>query len=198
MIPYNTDFEPLRLPEYGRTLQSLIDYCISIPDREERNDCAYSIAHVMGNLFPELIGENNDVSKIWDQMMIMSQFKLDVDFPCEVITEEKFNPRPEAISKDTSPVKFRHYGKVITDMIPVVADMPEGEQKEELISRIAHHMKKLLTFQNKDIADDERVFRDLEMLSEGRISLNPEKYVLHEFMEANKNTTPNRKKKKKN
>lgn len=184
MIPYNTDYNPIRLPEFGRTIQSLIDYCVAIPDREERTDCAFSIANVMGNMFPELKGDNNDMSKIWDQMMIMSQFRLDVDFPCEVITQEKFKPDPRPIPQDNSKIRLKHYGKYIQKMIPVIADMPDGEAKDELISNVAHHMKKLMMFQNKDWVDDGRILRDMAMYSDGMIDLNPEEYVLHEFMEA--------------
>ncbi len=196
MIPYNTDYEPIRLPEFGRTVQSLIDYCVSLPDREERNDCAYSIANVMANLFPELKGENNDMSKIWDQMMIMSQFKLDVDFPCEVITQEGFKPAPHPIPRDITKINLRHYGKYIQEMIPVIADMPDGEEKDELISMVAHHMKKLLMFQDKDWVDDSRILRDLAMYSNGKIDLNAEDYMLHDFMEAPASKQAKKKKKK--
>ena len=54
MLTYNTHQKKLTLPEYGRNIQQMVDYCVGIPDREERTACAYSIIASMGNLFPEL------------------------------------------------------------------------------------------------------------------------------------------------
>ena len=176
----------------------MIDYCVSIPDREERTDCAYSIAHVMANLFPELKGEDNDMSKVWDQMMIMSQFKLDVDFPYEVITEEKFNPRPAPVTVHQERIALRHYGKYVEKMIPVIAEMEDSPERDELIFDIAHHMKKLMMLQDKDWVEDERILRDLALYSGGKIDLDPNTYILHEFKEAQTaKPTGNKKKKKK-
>lgn len=184
MIPYNTDKEPVRLPEFGRTMQSLVEYCVSIEDRDERNACAYAIVDVMANLFPELKDDNDDLSKIWDQMQIMSDFKLDVDFPCPVITAEQINPKPERIPYTSEHIALRHYGKYIEKMIPVIADMDDSPERDEYINMIANHMKKTMLVNNKEGVNDARVLRDLEFFSGGKISLDPEKYQLYEFREA--------------
>lgn len=197
MIPYNTDYKPIRLPEYGRTIQSLIDYCVAIPDREERTACAYAIAEVMANMFPEMKGENHDYKQIWDQMQIMSQFKLDVDFPYPPITSETINPKPQAIPYTASHISHRHYGKSVEKMIRVIADMEDGPEKDELISMVAHHMKKLMLMNNKEGVEDSRILRDLELYSGGKIRLNPEVYRLHEFREAPQPQQGNKKKRKK-
>lgn len=184
MIPYNTDKEPIRLPEFGRTMQSLVEYCVSLENRDERNDCAYAIADVMANLFPELKGDNNDMSKIWDQMQIMSQFRLDVDFPCDVVTAEQINPKPERIPYAGGHIAMRHYGKYIEKMVPVIADMEDGPERDEYISLIANHMKKTMLVNNKEGVNDVRILRDLEFFSKGKISLNPETYRLYEYRES--------------
>lgn len=184
MIPYNTDKEPVRLPEFGRTMQSLVEYCVSIEDRDERNACAYAIVDVMANLFPELKDDNDDLSKIWDQMQIMSDFKLDVDFPCPVITAEQINPKPERIPYTSEHIALRHYGKYIEKMIPVIADMDDSPERDEYINMIANHMKKTMLVNNKEGVNDARILRDLEFFSGGKISLDSEKYQLYEFREA--------------
>lgn len=184
MIPYNTDKEPVRLPEFGRTMQSLVEHCVYIEDRDERNACAYAIVDVMANLFPELKDDNDDLSKIWDQMQIMSDFKLDVDFPCPVITAEQINPKPERIPYTSEHIALRHYGKYIEKMIPVIADMDDSPERDEYINMIANHMKKTMLVNNKEGVNDARILRDLEFFSGGKISLDPEKYQLYEFREA--------------
>ena len=195
MLPYNTDLKPIILPEFGRNIEYLIQYCVGIEDREERNACAYAIADVMAQIFPQMIGEGGDYSKIWDQMNIISGFSLDVDYPYEVITAEKFHPQPSRIAYTAGPIRYRHYGKNIERMIDKVADMEESEERDLVISMIAHHMKKLMLTHNKEGVDDAKILRDLSEYSGGRINLDPENYVLHEFKEIE--LTQNQKNKKK-
>lgn len=197
MIPYNTDLKQIVLPEFGRNVQEMVDYCRSLPDREERTRCAYAVAGIMANLFPELVGENGDWSQIWDHINIISRFSLDIDFPCDVVTEEKLHPKPEKLPYTASTIRYRHYGKNIERMIEVVADMEPGEEREEMISRLAHHMKKLMLLHNKEGVDDAKILKDLREYSRGRIDLDPRTYLLHEFKEAPAATPSKGKKKKK-
>lgn len=197
MIPYNTDLKKITLPEFGRNVQGMVEHCVEIEDREERTRCAYAIADIMANLFPELLGENKDYSQIWDQINIISNFKLDIDFPCEVITEERLNPKPEKLPYTASAMRYRHYGKNIEKMIETVADMEDGKEKDILISLIAHHMKKLMLIHNKEGVTDAKVLKDLCEYSHGKINLNPSTYLLHEFQEMAPVTPQKGRKKKK-
>ena len=59
-------------------------------------------------------------------------------------------------------------------------------------------MKKLMLIHNKEGATDAKILRDLAEFSNGRINLDPENYLLHEFHEAsNKDQNQNKKTKKK-
>ncbi len=197
MLPYNTDNRPIILPEYGRNVEGLVKYCCGIEDREERTRCAYALVDMMANLFPHLQGEKGDNSQIWDQLNIMSEFKLDIDFPCEVVTAEKMNPKPERIPYTASSMRYRHYGKNIEKMIERVSEMEDCEEKDLLISMIAHHMKKLMFTHNKEGVDDAKILRDLAEYSGGKINLDPSTYLLHEFKEVEIATPGKNKKKKK-
>lgn len=197
MLPYNTDNSPIILPEYGRNVEGLVHFCCAIEDRDERTRCAYALVELMANQFPHLVGENGDKSQIWDQINIISKFRLDVDFPCDVVTAEKLNPKPDRIPYTASSMRYRHYGKNIEKMIETVSDMPETEEKAILISMIAHHMKKLMLTHNKEGVDDAKILRDLAEYSGGRINLDPSTYLLHEFKEVEISTPGKNKKKKK-
>ncbi|MDE6255791.1 MAG: DUF4290 domain-containing protein, partial [Muribaculaceae bacterium] len=191
------DNSPIILPEYGRNVEGLVNFCCAIEDREERIRCAYALVELMANQFPHLVGENGDKSQIWDQINIISKFRLDVDFPCDVVTAEKLNPKPQRIPYTASSMRYRHYGKNIEKMIETVSDMPETEEKAILISMIAHHMKKLMLTHNKEGVDDAKILRDLAEYSGGRINLDPSTYLLHEFKEVEISTPGKNKKKKK-
>ncbi|MDE6271841.1 MAG: DUF4290 domain-containing protein [Muribaculaceae bacterium] len=191
-LPYNTGMPTLPIQEYGRTIQNMVDYCVEIPDREERTACAYAIIGVMKRLFPNHVGEKGDLKKFWDHLNIMSKFELDIDFPCEVVTAETVNPKPERIAYAKGPIRYRHYGRSLESMIKTVADMEDGEERDELICMIAHQMKKLLLQHNPEGVDNARVLRDLYDYSEGKINLDPETYILRDFYEV---TPVNQKKK---
>lgn len=195
MLTYNTQMRPLRLPEYGRNIQSMVDYCVTIPDREERTVCAYSIIDSMANLFPELRSGDEFDHKLWDHLMIMSDFKLDIDFPCEVINEENLYSLPEPVPYDNNQFRFRHYGKNIEDMIQVAAAMEPSPEKDNLLFLIANHMKKMMMNFNLEGVDDIRIFNDMRQLSHGAINLTPDDMRLKEYVEPPKPTGKKKKKK---
>lgn len=196
MIPYNVSEPRLALPEYGRNIQRMIDHCVTIEDRDERTRCAYSIADVMATLFPSIIGENGDRRKIWDHMNIMSGFRLDIDFPCEVISQDQMTPQREKIPYNSPTYRFRHYGKNIQSMIRTVSEMENCVEKDHLIFLLANQMKKLLMMNNPENATDKRVFSDIAELSAGHIVIDPSNYRLNEYIDNTAATTKNKKKKK--
>lgn len=196
MLTYNTQLKKLVLPEYGRNIQQMVDHCLTIEDKEERTRCAYSIINTMGNLFPNLRDIEDFKHKLWDHLAIMSDFKLDIDYPCDVIKPESLNSFPEKVDYYTSPIKYRHYGRSIELMIAKASSMPEGEERDALILLVANHMKKLMLSVNSEGVDDAKILKDLRELSHGAINLNPESYHLHEFKEAPQQTSNKRKKKK--
>ena len=91
-MKYNTQEKRLALPEYGRNIQNMVDYCVTIEDREERKRCANSIINVMGNMFPHLRDVNDFKHILWDHLAIMSDFKLDIDYPYEIVRRKNFIP----------------------------------------------------------------------------------------------------------
>lgn len=200
MYNYNSQLKKLILPEYGRNIQQMVDYCCTIEDKEERTCCAYSIVKAMGNLFPQLRDEPDYKHKLWDHLAIMSNFSLEIDYPYDVIKEENLESKPEAMDYKLEPIKMRHYGKLIEKMIARACEYPEGKEKEALVMLIANHMKKLIFQINKEDVDDAKIFKDLSFYSRGKINLNPETHLLHEFKEAPTATankaTPKKKKKK--
>lgn len=193
MLTYNTQLEKLQLPVYGRNLQRMVDHCLTIEDREERNACARTIVAAMTRLFPELKQPEN-AHKVWDHLAIMSGFRLDIDYPQEVVQAESLQTPPDPVPYDQHPIRLRHYGKIIEQMIQKAAGMPEGEERDALVMLLADQLKKQMLMMHPDGTDDRRVLADLAMLSHGAIRLDPETTRLHEFQMP---AAPTGKKKKK-
>ncbi len=196
-LTYNTQMEHLVLPEYGRNVQQMIDHCMTIEDREERNRCAHTIVSIMDNMFPENRSEVDYKRKLWDHLAIISGFQLDIDYPYEVVEPNRLSSRPDPIGYQLEPITFRHYGKIIERMIARAAEYPEGEERDALVMLLAHHMKKLIYQINREDVEDSKIFRDLEYYSHGRIKLDPSQHILHDFQEEPQKQAVSKKKKKK-
>ncbi len=197
MLTYNSQLKKLALPEYGRNIQQMVDYCCTIEDREERNKCAYSIINTMSNLFPQLNQEADFRHKLWDHLAIMSDFKLDVDYPYEVVKPENLETKPQPVGYKLESIKMRHYGKIVDQMIQRACEYPEGDEKEALVMLIANHMKKLIYQINNEDVEDAKIFKDLEFFSKGQIKIDPATHSLHEFKIAPVQQQSSKKKKKK-
>lgn len=183
MPDYNTQQKKLIMPEYGRNVQQMIDHCVSIEDREERTRCANTIINIMGNLFPHLRDVDDFKHKLWDHLAIMSDFKLDIDYPYEIIRKENLRTKPDRILYTLTPIRYRHYGKTLERMIKKCEDYPDGPERDQLISLLANHMKKSFLTWNKEVVDDDKIFKDLREYSHGRIDLSPETFRLKESKE---------------
>lgn len=195
MLRYNTQLKPLALPEYGRNIQSMVDHCLSLEDREERTRCAYSIIESMANLFPELKTGNDYDHKLWDHLAIMSDFKLDIDYPCEIIPADNLNSRPNKVEYDLVSASRRQYGKTIEAVISKAVEMEDGDEKNELIGMIANQMKKSLLAFNNEGVEDSRVFKDLYEISEGRIRIDESQLKLKDYIVTPQSATKKKKKK---
>lgn len=170
-LEYNCERPHLIIPEYGRHIQKLVDHCIALEDVEERNTMAKAIVDVMGNLQPHLRDVPDFKHKLWDQLFIMSDFKLEVDSPYEKPEREVLQAKPEALSYPKAASKYRFYGNNIQIMIDVALTWEEGEAREALYFAIANHMKKCYLNWNKDTVDDAVIFKHLKELSGGKINL---------------------------
>jgi len=170
-LEYNTDRPHLIIPEYGRHIQKMVDYAVSLEDKEARNKAAQSIIAVMGNLNPHLRDVPDFQHMLWDQLFIISDFKLDVDSPYPLPDKEELNQHPEPLQYPQNHPKYRFYGNNIKRMIDVANKWEDGPKKDGLVLTIANHMKKSFLNWNKDTVEDEVIFDHLFELSGGKINL---------------------------
>ena len=173
-LQYNSERTPLIIPEYGRHMHIMVQQLLETEDKEERNKKAKAVIGVMGNLNPHLRDVPDFQHKLWDQLFIMSGFKLDVDSPFEKPEREALEQKPEPLSYPQSFLKYRFYGNNIKSMIDVALKWEEGEMKDALVYNIANHMKKCFLNWNKDTVDDQVIFDHLTELSNGELKVKEE------------------------
>ncbi len=170
-LEYNSEREPLIIPEYGRHIQKLVNHCMAIEDEEERNTMAKAIVDVMGNLQPHLRDVPDFQHKLWDQLFIMSNYQLEADSPYPKPLRENLQAKPEKLPYPKSISKYRFYGNHIQTMIDTAVAWEEGDLKDALVMAIANHMKKSYLNWNKDTVDDKIIIDHLTELSGGKLKL---------------------------
>lgn len=162
------------LPEYGRSIQNMVDHALTIEDRAERQRCANTIINIMGGMFPHLRDVPDFKHKLWDHLAIMSDFKLDIDYPYEIVRKDKLESKPEPVSYPSTRIRYRHYGRTLEVLIKQAIEFPEGDEKQNLVALICNHMKKDFMAWNKDTVDDRKIADDLAELSGGKLEMTEE------------------------
>ena len=177
----------MELPEYGRSVQNKVDHALTIEDREERQRCANTIINIMGSMFPHLRDVPDFKHKLWDHLAIMSDFKLDIDYPFEIVKKEDLVMRPERLPYSTGDIRYRHYGRFLGELVKKAVEIEDEAERKALIRLLAIQMKKSLSNWNKDGMEDQKIVDDLREYSQGAIDLQVEDLQLNEPQRYNNN-----------
>ena len=173
-MEYNTQRKKMELPEYGRSVQNMVDHALTIEDRAERQRCANTIINILGGMFPHLRDVPDFKHKLWDHLAIMSDFKLDIDYPFEIVKKEDLVVKPEKLEYPNGALRYRHYGRFLEGMIKKAIEVENEGEKKQLINLLAIQMKKDLNNWNKEGIEDQKIVDDLREYTNGVIDLKVE------------------------
>ena len=196
-LDYNTQRERIKLNEYGREIQQMVDYCVSIPDREERQVCAEAIIDTMRKMNPSDQNINDRMQTLWDHLALMSDFKLDIDYPVEITTAEQMASKPEPVAYPNTRIPVRHYGRALFELFDTLKTMEPGEERDTLVRMTANQMKRCLLLWGHGNGDDEKVADDLARFTDGVIQLDLDSFRFDKIDVLSLAQEANRKKKKK-
>ena len=168
-LDYNTHRDQLLMPEYGREIQKMVDYAVSLTDKAERQSCAQEIIRMMETKVPELHDNVDFEQTLWDHLYLMSHKQLDIDWPFDVTIAEKLQEKPKAIPLPQESIRLRHYGKLLEQLFEKLKSMPEGEERDALAYYTANQMKRNLTTWGHGSMSDEKVADDLARFTDGVI-----------------------------
>ena len=169
-MEYNTTKEKLILPEYGRNVQMMAQYLMTIEDRNRRTEAAKELVSIMVNMNVAVRDTKDYRLKIWDYLAQLCDYKLDVDFPFP-ITKPTDIGAPEKLQYNMNEIRFRHYGYTVERLIESAAKLPEGEERDALSMMIANNMKRNYIVWNQKSVTDEIIINDLFRLSKGKLRL---------------------------
>lgn len=200
---YNTQRKKLPIPEYGRHIQQMVDYCKTIVDKEKRNLHAQHIIYLMGIINPHLRDVYDFHHKLWDQLYIMADFDLDVEFPYSLIQKADIYKKPQRLNYFQEEYSHKYYGKTIRKMILKATEWEDKKTKDILLQALANQMKKAYLNYNRNQVEDIIIFQHIEEISEKKIKANEIKFsliptsVINLHSSLNKNKRNNKKKIKK-
>jgi hypothetical protein len=198
MFEYNTSRNHLEIKEYGRNVQKMIEYAISIEDRRKRTETAKAIIRVMAEIHPDTKENDKNTEphnqstdywrKLWDHLFIISNYRLDVDAPFPKPTPDEKAAKTTQHQYVKSKITLRTYVRNMEAIIKKVAQYPMP-QREIMGKILANHLKKLYILYNRNTVSDELIVSQLKELSNGKIVLPEDFHLLStkEIMKHNGN-----------
>ncbi len=175
--------QQLILKEYGKNIQRLVDHVTGIEDREKRTQSAYTVIEIIKQLNPSVKQESDQ--KLWDDIYIMSDFKLDVDGPFPMPEKELLGKKPLPVGYPKGEVKFKHYGRNIEKLIEKAIEIENDEDQESAIIYIGQLMRSFHSTWNRDNFDDGIILDDIKTLSKGKLHIDLEKVRENALFESN-------------
>jgi len=172
-IDYNTKREDLIIREYGRNVQELVKYALTIEDREKRTKLAYIIISVMRQVNPSPTSNPTDeyLQKLWNHIYMISGYKLDIDYPFEVKKNEIVNHIPEHVDYKDNDIRYRFYGKNTELVLQGIAEKEESPERIALLVAMANQMKEMYITWNKSIVGDELIDKHIQTITNGKLKL---------------------------
>jgi len=191
-MEYNTGRNKLKISEYGRNVQKLVNLAKTIEDKEKRTQFAKVIVQIMGQMNPGIRDSGDFRHKLWDHLHYISDFELDVDSSYPKPTREMLEAKPDSLSYSENSIRYKMYGSNITKIIDKAKEFEEGPEKDALVHAIANHLKKSYLNWNRESVDDDQIFEHLKTLSKGNLELNEELKLntTNEILSRNKKKKP--------
>lgn len=175
-MQYNTEKEQLIMPEYGRGVQEMVQLAMSLSEKRQREICARQIVKVMSRLHPVHMSKEDINHKLWNHLARISGYRLDIDYPVEIVAEEQVKAHPSPLPYPMKNIRRKHYGSLIENALELAADMSESPERDELVGRVANQMKQNLFMWNRDSMDANVIAQDIARYTNGKIKLDLETF----------------------
>ena len=135
-MEYNTSRGDLEYREYGRTINKVIDNVCNYPDGEKKNTATRAIVYMMAQVAGISVKDDLSYHKLWDHLMILSEFRLQQAWP---FTPQELQQLKERIASgdqhqhgrltySNNKITTRYYGANLEKMLHKMKEMPNGEE----------------------------------------------------------------------
>ncbi len=176
---YNTSRNHLIMKEYGRHIQRMVEYLLTIEDKELRQRNAITTIELMGFLNPHLKNVEDFRHKLWDHLFLISDFKLDVESPYPIPTKETLRAKPERLAYPKKYPRYNHLGKNIEVVINKALSETDQEKRQGFANSIAYYMKLVYSNWHKELMHDDTIQGELSTITGGQLEFNNRPFVKH-------------------
>lgn len=178
-MEYNTDRNYLGMKEYGRHVQKMVEYLLTIEDRDKRQQQAQAVIELMGFLNPHLKNVEDFRHKLWDHLFFISDFRLDVDSPYPIPQKETYKQKPDPIPYPKRHPKYAHLGKNLEVVIDKALKEEDPEKKAGFAHAIAYYMKLAYSNWHKELVHDDSIRSELNSITGGELEFSNTPYIKH-------------------
>jgi len=169
-MEYNTQNSKIKIREYGRNLQKLIDHATTLEDDAERQDVANGLVNLMNQLSPQARTLEDQKAKLWHHLKIISEDKINVEVP-EGIEFSPIGHEDVQVEYPYNKIRYRHYGKNVETMVESAKQMTDREKQEAFAVIIGSYMKMVHKNWNAENVSNEAIIEDLKTLSNGVLEI---------------------------
>lgn len=178
-MEYNTTRSHLNMREYGRHVQKMVDYLLTLEDKQKRQKNAEAVIEFMAILNPQLKAVEDYKHTLWDHLFAMSDFALDVDSPYPKPTREEMKARPDALPYPKRYPKYNHLGKNLEYLIEKALQETDAEKRQGFANAIAYYMKLTYSSWHKELMHDDTIQAELSSITKGELEFNNRPFVKH-------------------
>ncbi len=176
-MEYNTTRNHLIMREYGRHIQKMIEYLLSLEDKEKRQRNAHAVIELMGFLNPHLKNVEDFRHKLWDHLFLISDFKLEVASPYPIPTRETLKARPKPLRYPKRYPKFSHLGKNLEIVINKALAEENPDKRAGFANAVAYYMKLAYSNWHKEMVHDDAIQSELTNLTNGQLEFTNTPFV---------------------
>jgi hypothetical protein len=153
------------MKEYGTNVQKLVNYIMTVQDREARTRYAYILVDLMRQVHPNMRDNQDYSNKLWDDLYIMSNFQLDVDSPFPPPAPDAVGKQPKRVPYNINDLKFKHYGRNIELLVSRAISAQSEDERRTLVAYIGKLMKVFYTTWNKEVVEDTVIWQNMREMA---------------------------------
>ena len=176
-MEYNTGRNSLIMREYGRHIQKMVEYLLTLDDKEVRQRNAYAVIELMGFLNPHLKNVEDFRHKLWDHLFLISDFKLDVESPYPIPTRETLKAKPKPLPYPKRYPRFAHLGKNLEIVVNKALKEENPEKRQGFGNAIAYYMKLAYSNWHKETVHDDAIQSELTSITQGQLAFTNTPFV---------------------
>ncbi|CAH2559972.1 DUF4290 domain-containing protein [Cardinium endosymbiont of Oedothorax gibbosus] len=170
MYDYNTIRSPLMLKEYGRNVQKLMEQLETIEDKAVRTQKAYGIVKLMEVIRPDATSPQ----KRWDDLFILSDYKLDIDSPNPKPTKRESSQQHYVHIHSMQLITYKYYGRHMESLLKKITTLPTLKEQEQMLIAVGKLMRRFSSIWNNDYINNERIMQDIKRILPDGTTLNVE------------------------